>query len=82
MRNTTHSGEQFFWCGQVGISEASTLGFTPECYPPETITVRSQRTGRDFLFRHVRTVDRSEDSFFYMYVSQETPTITLHVYED
>ena len=77
------SGKQFSWIGNVGVSEASTLGFLVGSHPPDSIAVRSHRTGKVVTFSHARTADVNDRGTVYVYEGRSTSgNITLHVYED
>lgn len=55
----TIEGSTFTWSGRKGVTEASTLGWTPGSRPPYLLRVRSHRTGRTnlFLIRHAPTAE-------------------------
>lgn len=77
------SGKQFSWIGDVGVSEASTLGFPAGSRPPDSIAVRSHRTGKVVTFNHTRTAEVNDGGTVYVYEGHSTGgNITLHVYED
>jgi len=67
MNDVTLDGKLFFWCGQIGTADASTLGFAPGQWP-KMIAVRSPKTGRVATF-NCQGESNTED-FAMLYASQ------------
>ncbi len=83
MKNTTIncSGNLFFWDERLGSADASTLSIPVGSVLPETIAVKSHRTGRTVSFdlTDVETLDGGELAIA-VYDSREG--FRLHVYND
>jgi len=74
-------GNLFFWEGNLGSADASTLDIPVGSLLPRVIAVASHRTGRvvPFSFRATEALDVN-DSVVAIYRSRDG--FTLHVYND
>ena len=80
MKIQTFEGKQFSWQGQIGISEASSLGFDAGVNPPMAMRVRSHRTGKVVNLLYVGTNQRADDGGAFVYVAPSG--VAIHVYND
>jgi len=71
----TLNGSLFYWSGQVGTADASTLGFGPGVWP-RVIAVRSPKTGNTVTFVN-QGVRMLEDSMLYASQNLATPVVLV-----